>query len=412
MKFEKINIIGLGYIGLPTAALFASSGSNVIGVDTSKEVVCAVNSGHAHIIEPDLDELVRDVVARKKLTATHEPETSDVFVIAVQTPLKSQSGGKKVPDLSYVKAACVSIAEVLEPENLVILESTSPVGTTEMISTLLAELRPDLRLPSIHEADPNIFIAHCPERVLPGKIIYELRTNDRIIGGLTEDCSSKAAKLYRLFAQGECVRTDARTAELTKLTENASRDVQIAFANELSLICDELGLSIRELISLANRHPRVNILNPGPGVGGHCIAVDPWFIYQSDPQNSRMIKVAREINDYKPVFVSNKIFRKLSNIEPARVILFGATYKENIDDLRESPSLKIAKELQQKYDIKIIFVEPNILQKTINGFDNINIAEVDFQNDLCVFLVRHRQFSSSKFKPKFYLDIVGLYADQ
>ncbi|MFK5892436.1 MAG: UDP-N-acetyl-D-mannosamine dehydrogenase, partial [Pseudomonadota bacterium] len=296
MSFERISVIGLGYIGLPTAAIIASRGVDVIGVDVSQNAVDTINAGHIHIVEPDLDIVVKSTVQMKKLKATTVPEPAQVFMIAVPTPFK----GDKEPDLSYIQAATEAIAPVLEKGNIVILESTSPVGTTEKISQWLAKSRSDLSFPQHAGDNADINIAYCPERVLPGYVLQELVSNDRVVGGLTKTCAAKAKEVYEIFVRGDCIITDSRTAEMAKLTENSFRDVNIAFANELSMICDKLHISVWELIKLSNRHPRVNILSPGPGVGGHCIAVDPWFIVSSTPKEAKIIRAAREINDSKP----------------------------------------------------------------------------------------------------------------
>ena len=290
--FNKVCVVGLGYIGLPTAAVIASRGMEVLGVDVSTYAVETINQGKIHIVEPDLDMLVQAAVMTGKLKAATVPDTADAFILAVPTPFKED----KKPDLSFIEAAVKSIAPFLKAGDLIILESTSPVGTTEKISRWLAELRTDLVLPHQDPDNAQLYVAHCPERVLPGRILQELVSNDRIIGGITPRCAEIATSLYLQFVRGECLQTSSRTAEMTKLTENSFRDVNIAFANELSMICDTLKINVWELIKLANRHPRVNILSPGPGVGGHCIAVDPWFIVDSAPEQANMIRLAREIN--------------------------------------------------------------------------------------------------------------------
>ncbi|HSG52140.1 MAG TPA: UDP-N-acetyl-D-mannosamine dehydrogenase, partial [Rheinheimera sp.] len=301
--FSRVSVIGLGYIGLPTAAVIASRGVDVLGVDVSEHAVNTINQGKIHIVEPDLDMLVQAAVTTGKLKASLTPEPAEAFLIAVPTPFKEN----KSPDLSYIQAALENIAPVISKGNLIVLESTSPVGTTDKISQWLGELRPDLVMPHQDPDKADVYIAHCPERVLPGRVLQELVSNDRIIGGITERCAQKAVALYHLFVRGECLLTNARTAEMAKLTENSFRDVNIAFANELSMICDHLKINVWELIKLANRHPRVNILSPGPGVGGHCIAVDPWFIVDSAPEQAKIIRKAREINDSKPHYVIEKI---------------------------------------------------------------------------------------------------------
>src|SRR5690554_1195975 len=300
MDFNTISMVGLGYIGLPTAAVIASRRKKVIGVDVNPTAVETINRGEVHIVEPELDIVVHSAVKEGYLRATLDPEPADAFLIAVPTPFKAEDGKEHVPDLKYIESAAKAIAPVLEKGNLVILESTSPVGATERMAEWLAEACPDLVFPQAGGEASDIRIAHCPERVLPGHVIRELVSNDRVIGGMTPKCSEAAAELYGLFVEGECVKTTARTAEMAKLTENSFRDVNIAFANELSLICDKLEIDVWELIELANRHPRVSILKPGPGVGGHCIAVDPWFIVSETPEQARLIRTAREVNDGKP----------------------------------------------------------------------------------------------------------------
>lgn len=298
MNFDTISVIGLGYIGLPTAAVIASRQKKVIGVDVNEHAVDTINCGDIHIVEPELDIVVRAAVTEGYLKATTKPQPADAFLIAVPTPFFSDSEGKNhKADLSYIEAASKALAPVLKAGDLVVLESTSPVGATEKMAAWLADARPDLTFPQTHGESSDIRIAHCPERVLPGHVVRELVENDRVIGGMTPRCSEAAAALYKIFVEGECLVTTARTAEMAKLTENSFRDVNIAFANELSIICEKLGINVWELISLANRHPRVNILQPGAGVGGHCIAVDPWFIVDSCPEEARLIRTAREVND-------------------------------------------------------------------------------------------------------------------
>src|SRR5690606_5491125 len=339
MQFNTISMVGLGYIGLPTAAVFASRKIKVIGVDVNKKAVDTINRGEIHIVEPDLDMVVNAAVKEGYLRATTMPEPADAFLIAVPTPF---SGDNHDPDLSCSEAAAKAIAPVLKKGNLVILESTSPVGATEQMAEWLAEARPDLSFPQDRGESSDIRIAHCPERVLPGHVLRELVQNDRIIGGMTPKCSEAACALYKSFVEGECVMTDARTAEMCKLTENSFRDVNIAFANELSIICDRLNINVWELIRLANRHPRVNILQPGPGVGGHCIAVDPWFIISKTPDEAKIIRTAREINDAKPKWVIDKVRAAVAKImqeAPAKtasditISCFGVSFKADIDDL-------------------------------------------------------------------------------
>lgn len=340
-----VSVIGLGYIGLPCAAIIAQHKINVLGIDSNQSVIDTLNNGKIHIVEKGLEALVKGAIDDGYLKASNKPETADVFIIAVPTPFHVDSSGKKLPDISYIESALASIAPCLQDGNLIIIESTIPVGTTENICNQLKLLRPDLTMPSMGCNDSSIYIAHCPERVLPGKIIEELVNNDRIIGGISPQCTNKAIEFYNLFVKGKCIGTDSKTAELAKLTENAYRDVNIAFANELSLISEHLDIDVNELISLTNHHPRVNVLQPGPGVGGHCIAVDPWFIVSSAPQQAQLIHKAREINDYKPVHIVNKVTSIASEMHNPAIACLGLSYKPDIDDLRESPALQITHQL-------------------------------------------------------------------
>jgi UDP-N-acetyl-D-mannosaminuronic acid dehydrogenase len=394
---KTIGVVGLGYIGLPTAAIIAAQGVNVIGVDVNQHAVDTINQGKIHIVEPDLDALVQEVVRKGNLKAVTRPEPADAFLIAVPTPFK----GVHEPDLSYVEAAARSLAPILRKGNLVILESTSPVGATEKMASWLADARPDLNFPDQSGEAADVSIAYCPERVLPGKVLHELVVNDRVVGGLTPDCGEKAAALYRLFVRGNCLITNARTAEMCKLTENAFRDVNIAFANELSLISDELGINVWELIKLANHHPRVNILQPGPGVGGHCIAVDPWFIVDSAPKSAKLIRTAREVNDNKPHYVIGKLESLIREINTSSKILtiacMGLAFKPDIDDLRESPAIEIVEHIAEKGIGTLLIVEPNIDSMPINfsKFQNIKLvdAEAAIQAaDIVLMLVNHREF--------------------
>ncbi|MBP5790444.1 MAG: UDP-N-acetyl-D-mannosamine dehydrogenase [Neisseriaceae bacterium] len=403
MKFSKICVIGLGYIGLPTATVFAQHGVNVVGVDVNKYAVETINQGKIHIIEPDLEQAVAQTVVQGTLKATMTPEPAEAFLVCVPTPFK----GEYEPDLSYIQAACKAIAPVLQKGNLVVLESTSPVETTEQMAKWLAEYRPDLSFPQTKGEDSDIRIAHCPERVLPGQVMRELIENDRIIGGLTNKCSQVAADLYRTFVKGECVITNARTAEMSKLTENSFRDVNIAFANELSIICDKLNIDVWELIALANRHPRVNILQPGCGVGGHCIAVDPWFIVHKTPELAKIIHTARLVNDHKPQWVINKVNEAIieaskksgKSVADIKIACLGLAFKADIDDLRESPALKITAQLADKYPNQVWAVEPNVQtlpQKLIDK--NIELVALDIalqQADVLVLLVEHKEFKSA-----------------
>lgn len=398
MSFETISVIGLGYIGLPTAAVFASKGKKVVGVDINARAVETINRGAIHIVEPDLDQVVHAAVTRGDLRATTQPESADAFLIAVPTPFKDEHQ----PDLRFVKAAAESIAPVLKKGDLVILESTSPVGSTEQMADWLAAARPDLRFPQ-HGETPDIFVAYCPERVLPGQVMVELINNDRVIGGMTPACSARASELYRLFLKGECVETNARTAEMCKLTENSFRDVNIAFANELSLICADQGINVWELIALANRHPRVNILQPGPGVGGHCIAVDPWFIVAQNPELARLIRTAREVNDAKPQWVLDQVKTALADCltqtgkraSDITIACFGLAFKPNIDDLRESPAVGVAQKIAEWHSGKTWVVEPHVEQLADSLADKAELVSCEqalAQADILVMLVDHRAF--------------------
>lgn len=419
-KISAVSVIGLGYIGLPTAAMFASRKIKVIGVDINQHAVETINRGEIHIVEPELDMVVSAAVKEGYLRATSQPEPADAFLIAVPTPFK----GDHEPDLSYVRAAAEAIAPVLQKGNIVILESTSPVGTTEKMLQWMAAARPDLRFPLEDRVDQDIdiHIAYCPERVLPGHVIRELVENDRIIGGLTTDCAKRAADVYRVFVEGELLFTNARTAEMAKLTENAFRDVNIAFANELSLISEKLDINVWELIKLANRHPRVNILQPGCGVGGHCIAVDPWFIVNKTPQEAQLIRTAREVNDHKPDWVLDKVnaavaaFAATGREEASiTVALFGLAFKPNIDDLRESPALQIAKKFAAQTRATLLLVEPNIeiLPATIATQKLVSVDDAISQADVVVLLVNHREFFDIKSKLNAetrVVDVVGINA--
>lgn len=412
MTLSKVSVIGLGYIGLPTAAVIASRGIDVIGVDVNQHAVDTINAGNIHIVEPDLDIAVRSAVTVGKLKATTTPEAADVFMVAVPTPFK---GDNNQPDLSYIKAAAQAIAPVLEKGNLVILESTSPVGATEKLANWLKEARKDLTFPQDKGDSADINIAHCPERVLPGYVMQELISNDRVIGGLSTRCSQKAAELYKTFVRGECITTNARTAELAKLTENSFRDVNIAFANELSIICDKLKINVWELIELSNRHPRVNILNPGPGVGGHCIAVDPWFIVDSCPEEAKIIKQARLINDAKPYHVINKITNAADEFKRPVIACLGLAFKANIDDLRESPALQIIKDLAKKEVGQLLAVEPNVhsLPKDLvqAGVEQVSLESALEKANIIVILVDHKEFKSAdktQFSTKVVIDTRGV----
>lgn len=414
MSVNTISVIGLGYIGLPAAAMFAANGANVIGVDVNQHAIDTINQGKIHIVEPFLEEIVRDAVAKGTLRATNTPEKADAFVIAVPTPFK----GDHVPDTSYIEAVAKNIAPVLEKGNTIILESTSPVGTTEQMIEWLEAARPDLKFPHEGQEGHEIYVAYCPERVLPGQVVKELVENDRIIGGITEDCSDKAIEVYRTFVKADLIKTNARTAEMSKLTENAFRDVNIAFANELSLIADKLDINVWELISLANRHPRVNILQPGPGVGGHCIAVDPWFIVDKTPELAKITRLAREVNESKPEWVINKVNEAVTTfaanndkaISDVRIVCYGLAFKPNIDDLRESPALLITQKLAQLYPGQVSAVEPNIDEKhPVLEKYNLTLQSYDgSQNfaDVAVVLVDHKEFMDQPISPQSHQIVV------
>jgi UDP-N-acetyl-D-mannosaminuronic acid dehydrogenase len=350
----QVVVVGLGYIGLPTAALIARTGFAVTGVDVNAHVVETINSGGVHIEEVDLDGLVQGVVARGALKAALIPPPADIFVIAVPTPVAAG----RAPDVTYVHDAARAIAPVLAPGNLVILESTSPVGTTESLARLLAELRPDLHFPGTGAERHDVHIAYCPERVLPGRILVELVENDRCIGGISPACTEAAIAFYKRFVRGDCIATNARAAEMVKLVENSFRDVNIAFANELSMLADRAGIDVWEVIGLANRHPRVNILQPGPGVGGHCIAVDPWFLVHADPEKARLIRTAREVNLDKTRHVVARAEALIAANPAARIACLGLAFKPNIDDFRESPAVEVALQLAQRYGERVDVVEP------------------------------------------------------
>ncbi len=405
MTFKTISVVGLGYIGLPTAAVMANQGQTVIGIDVATHVVETINAGKVHIVEPDLERVVRDVVKIGRLRAAVTPEESDAFIVAVPTPFKkTMAGDIPEPDLSYIRSAALMIAPVLKAGDLVILESTSPVGSTEQLSSWLADARPDLSFPQTAGENSDIRVAHCPERVLPGQVLRELVSNDRVVGGMTPRCAQRAVELYQLFVEGECIVTDSRTAEMAKLTENSFRDVNIAFANELSLICDKMGIDVWELIRLANRHPRVNILQPGPGVGGHCIAVDPWFIVASAPEQAKLVRQAREVNDSKPRWVLNKVDAAIADWKKDNpggvpsVACFGLAFKPNIDDLRESPALDIARQLADRKDIRLLVVEPHIdtIPNRLGDAQLMEAGEALAAADICVLLVDHTAFKSGK----------------
>ncbi len=397
--------------------MFASRKVNVIGVDVNKKVVDTINRGDIHIIEPDLNTVVHDAVAGGYLRATVTPEPADAFLIAVPTPFK---GDNKEPDLSYIEAASRMIAPVLERGNLVILESTSPVGTTEAMSNWLAEARTDLSFPQSAGEHADVHVAYCPERVLPGKVMQELITNDRVIGGMTARCSALASALYQLFVTGDCVvASNPRVAEMAKLTENSFRDVNIAFANELSMICDELCMNAWELISLANRHPRVNILQPGPGVGGHCIAVDPWFIVSSAPERAKLIRTARNVNDGKPEWVLDKVRAAVGQhlmehpgktADDVSIACYGLAFKADIDDLRESPALYIAERIRAEHKGPFFVVEPNVSELPGGLGADLRDVAVARQCDVHVLLVDHEEFKNSGAPGGLVVDTKGVWS--
>ena len=399
---QKVCVIGLGYIGLPTAALLANSHYQVHGVDVVPHVVETINRGQIHIIEPDLDTFVRAAVGSGRLAASLVPAPADVFIIAVPTPFHEGY----VPNVDYVVSATQALAPYVQPGNCVILESTSPVGTTELVAQTLEAAGIDTA---------QIHIAYCPERVLPGHVMRELIENDRVVGGINTASTQAVAAFYRTFVTGQVLETDARTAEMTKLTENASRDVQIAFANELSMICDEIGINVWELINLANKHPRVNILRPGPGVGGHCIAVDPWFIVHRSPERSRLIRQAREVNVYKQQYVQEKVLRHAAELRaelgrPPVVAAMGLAFKPNIDDLRESPALEIAHYLAHQPNLQLLAVEPHIEQAPA-GLELVTAEDALAQADLVVYLVAHTRFKQLALRPgQAVLDVCGQLA--
>lgn len=413
--FERVCVVGLGYIGLPTAAFIASKGIHVYGVDVNPNYVEAINRGDVPFVEPGFEDLLRKVVNDGLLTAGSEQVEADAYIVCVPTPFKEHHE----VDTKFIMVAAEAMAPHLRYGALVVLESTSPPGTTELLGKKLIELRPDLSLDE--GADNAIYLAHCPETVLPGKIMEEMENNDRVIGGLNPIATQAAVDLYRTFVTAEIVTTNAATAEMAKLTENSFRDVNIAFANELSLICDRLGIDVWELIEIANHHPRVNILQPGPGVGGHCIAVDPWFIVSSAPKESRLIKTAREVNDHKPDFVLEKVHQLTKHQSAPTIAALGIAFKNDIDDLRESPSLDIVRELAtQNPDFKIKVVEPNIseLPDSLSSKENVSLVDLSSaikDSDIVLLLVNHKQFSKLDGKTlqgKTVFDTKGILRDK
>ena len=398
----KACFMGLGYIGLPTAIIAAKHGIEVIGVDINPQVVEMTNQGKLHIVEPGLEAYLEEVISSGQMKAAVKPEISEAYFIVVPTPFK----GNHEPDISYVEAATRVVIPFLKVGDLFVIESTSPIGTTEMMTKLIFDERPEL--------EGNIYIAYCPERVLPGNVIYELVHNDRVIGGINPESTEKAIAFYSQFVQRKLHRTNSRTAEMCKLTENSSRDVQIAFANELSLICDKAGINVWELIELANKHPRVNILQPGCGVGGHCIAVDPYFITADFPMESQIISKAREINNYKSFWCAEKVQNEMLKFELVHhrqpiVAMMGLAFKPNIDDLRESPAKYITtKVLQSCNNADILVVEPNVSEHKV--FKLADYAEAYEKADIVVFLVAHKEFKTLPYRDdKVILDFCGIY---
>jgi len=413
--FEKICVIGLGYVGLPTAAVFASRGVQVVGVDTNVGTVEMINQGKVHIVEPDLDIMVNGAVSAGRLKATDKPQQADAYIIAVPTPF---SNGYK-PDLRFVESAARSLAPVLEKGALVIIESTCPVGTTEKVCVWLAEERDDLSFPHKAGEDADVQVAHSPERVLPGRVLLELVRNDRVVGGISPYCAERTRALYKIAVEGECLLTTAATAELVKLSENAYRDVNIAFANELSLIADKMGINVWEAIELANRHPRVNILQPGPGVGGHCIAVDPWFIAHSAPDESPLIQTARKVNDGKPAHVTKQILAAAKEKGATSIACLGLAYKADIDDMRESPAVTITAALADAFDGEILVVEPNSakLPGALSSLNNIQLTSLEdalSKSSVIALLVDHQSFrelDNNELNGKAVIDTRGTWSN-
>lgn len=397
---KKICVIGLGYIGLPTASILSSKGYDVLGVDINPDVVNTINQGKIHIVEPDLDILVKSAVQSGKLKASLKPDKADIFYICVPTPFKDDHE----PDISYVEAASEAIAPLVEKGNLVILESTSPPKTTERVAQILKK--------SGLNIGKDVFVAHAPERVLPGRILHEAIYNDRIIGGINKESSEVCRSFYESFVMGEIFVTDSVTAEMAKLCENAFRDVNIAFANELSLICDKLGINVWELIKLANKHPRVNILSPGAGVGGHCIAVDPWFIVHSAPLESRIIRTAREVNNSKPEIVIEKVVKMASKLKHPVIGCMGLSYKPDIDDLRESPAKYIVESLVKKQVGDVLVCEPNVEKVKNPAITLVNCDTLLKKADIIVALVAHKEFRQLDphlLKEKMVVDVCGIW---
>lgn len=413
MSFNTISVIGLGYVGLPTAATIAARGVNVIGVDIRKEAVDRINEGQAHFSEPDLDIILNSVVRSGKLRAVVKPEPAEAFMIAVPTP----TDANHKPDMSLVESALTNLAPVLKPGDLVIIESTSPVGTTRRATELIKSLRPDLTNPYDAPETSDLMFAYCPERILPGQTVRELIENARIVGGLDKRSAQRARDLYSVFAKGEIVMATSEEAELSKLTENAYRDVNIAFANELSLVCETLGINVWNVIRMANKHPRVNILAPGPGVGGHCIPVDPWFIHHAVPDKTPLIRTAREVNMAKTHHIAERIAARAERFKEPAIAVLGLAYKPDVDDLRESPAVEIAVELAKLKNTRILVVEPNItsLPPELSGQSNVSLVNLDTalsKADVVGILVSHSQFrtiDTAQLTERAIIDAVGLF---
>jgi UDP-N-acetyl-D-mannosaminuronic acid dehydrogenase len=411
---QTVSVVGLGYVGLPTAATFAARGLDVIGVDINRDAVTRINSGRSHIVEPDLDMLLSAAVKSGKLRAVTSPEPADAFIIAVPTPITEEHEA----DISAVEAALKSVAPVLKRGDLIVIESTSPVGTTERAADLLRKLRPEFSFPDTNPEQSDILLAYCPERILPGQTLRELIDNARIVGGLDRRSAMRAKELYSCFAMGPMKTTTARVAELSKLVENAYRDVNVAFANELSLVCDSLGIDVWSVIRMANLHPRVNILSPGPGVGGHCIPVDPWFIHQALPERTPLIKAAREVNDGKPQFVADRIVKLAKRFRQPVIGLLGLSYKPNVDDLRESPALEIACKVASRRVGTVLAVEPHLRElppplANYPGVQLTDLATAVKRADVVGILVAHNKFRSldrGAVASKVVVDTVGLLA--
>ena len=416
MTKQKVAFVGLGYIGLPTAVVMANSGVDVTGVDVNAANVEKINRGEVTIIEPGLQEELNKALSSGRFRATTEQVHADAYIIAVPTPFTDSYD----VDMKFIYSAAEAIAPQLVGDELIVLESTSPPQTTAKMAERILEIRTDLVADGAENPDdkPVIYFAHCPERILPGYAMEELRTNDRIIGGQTTEATRRATEIYATFCKGELLPTNDVTAEMAKLTENSFRDVNIAFANELSLISDNLGIDVWELINLANHHPRVNILQPGPGVGGHCIAVDPWFIVAADPENSKLIHTARKVNDGQPEWVKQKVKEAVAESNASKVAVFGLAFKADIDDLRESPALNIAVDLAEELEDKTVFaIEPNVseLPKRLKGFDNVQLKEYNdaiAEADVVVLLVDHKEFKEfdkTKLEGKEIIDTKGLW---